>query len=113
MKEVKADIRHNMVGKVIEALEQSGFTDITLIDAKGITSGLKPEDYRFSMELAEKYMNMVKLEVVCRDQHAEKVVGLIKTAAHTGRKGDGLIYVTPVERVVRIHTEGEDSEGGF
>ncbi|MEW6325626.1 MAG: P-II family nitrogen regulator [Nitrospirota bacterium] len=113
MKEVKAYIRRNMIDHVIRALEQDGFTDMTLVDVKGLTAGLKPEDYHYSLELAEKYMNVVKLEIICRDQDAERVVGLIKTAAHTGRKGDGLIYVTPVEHAVRIYTEGEDSIDGF
>lgn len=113
MKEVKAYLRHNMIGKVVEALEQEGFHDMTLIDVKGISTGLKQEDYHYSLELAEKYMNAVKLEIVCRDQDAERIVGLIKTGAHTGRKGDGLIYVTPVDHAVRIYTDGEDSDGAF
>jgi nitrogen regulatory protein P-II 1 len=113
MKEVNAYIRHHRVGRVIEVLEQEGFRDMTLIDVKGLTAGLPREEYDFSLELAEKYMNVVKLEIVCRDQDAERVVELIKTAAHTGRKGDGLIYVTPVEQAIRIYTEGEDSEGAF
>lgn len=113
MKEVKAYIRHQQVNQVIEALEQAGFTDMTLVDARGITAGLKPEDYHFSLELAEKYMNVVKLEIICQDQNAARIVELIKTTAHTGRKGDGLVIVTPVEHAVRIFTEGEGSEGAF
>lgn len=113
MKEVKAYIRHNMTGKVIAALEQEGFCDMTLIDVKGITAGLKPEDYHFSLELADKYMNVVKLEIICRDQDVERVVGSIKASAYTGRKGDGLVIVTPVEHAVRIYTEGEDSMCAF
>ena len=113
MKEVKAYIRRQMVDHVVRSLEHAGYTDMTLIDVKGVTAGLPREEYHYSLELAEKYMNAVKLEIVCKDQDAEKIVGLIKTGAHTGRKGDGLIYVTPVEHAVRIYTEGEDSQGAF
>ena len=102
MKEVKAYIRHHMIGKVVEALEQAGYTDMTLIDVKGITAGLKGEDYHYSLELAEKYMNVVKLEIVCRDQDAERIAEIIKTSAHTGQKGDGLVFVTPVQKTFRI-----------
>ena len=105
MKEVKAYIRHTMLSKVIEALEQAGYTDMTLIDVKGITAGLKPEDYHFSLELAEKYMNVVKIEIVCADHDADRIVEIITGLARTGRKGDGLVYVTPVDRVIRISTE--------
>jgi len=91
MKEVKAYIRRNMIDHVIRALEQEGFTDMTLVDVKGITVGLKPEDYHYSLELAEKYMNVVKLEIVCRDQDAARILEIIQTTAHTGKKGDGLV----------------------
>lgn len=82
-------------------------------DVKGITAGLKPEDFPLSKELAERHMNAVKIEMVCRDQDAERIVGLIKTSAITGIKGDGLVIVTPVDRMVHIDTEGEDSQGAF
>jgi nitrogen regulatory protein P-II 1 len=102
MKEVKAYIRHNMVGKVIEALEQAGYTNINLIDVKGIKTGLKQEEYLYSLELAEKYMNVVKIEIVCADHDADRIVEIIGEKARTGQKGDGLVFVTPVEGVVRI-----------
>lgn len=112
MKEVKAYIRHHRVNHVIEALEQEGFNDMTLIDVKGITRGLPREEYHYSLELAEKYMDVIKLEIVCTDQGAERIVEIIKANAHTGRKGDGLVFVTPVETAVRIKT-GEKGEVAF
>lgn len=107
MKEVKAYIRHLIVNRVVEALEQEGFSDMTLIDVRGITRGLSGEECQYSLELAEKYMNMIKLEIVCNDAQAEKAVQIIEQAAHTGRKGDGLVFVTPVEVAVRISTGGK------
>jgi nitrogen regulatory protein P-II 1 len=91
-----------MIGKVIEALEREGFFDITLIDVKGLTTGLPGEKYRYSLELAEKYMNVVKVEIVCRNQDVERIVAIIQENARTGKKGDGLVFVTPVEHAVRI-----------
>jgi nitrogen regulatory protein PII len=111
MKEIKAYIRRQMIDRVVRALEQEGFADMTLIDVKGLTAGLKPEEYHYSLELAEKYMNVVKLEIVCTDQDATRIAEIIKTSAHTGKKGDGLVFVTPVESAVRIvrGTPWEDS----
>lgn len=104
MKEVKAYIRHHMVNRVIEALGGSGYTDMTLIDVQRIVKGISTPEDRYSLELAEQYMDVVRLELVCRDRDAATVVDIIERAARTGRRGDGLIAVTPVETVVRIST---------
>ena len=106
MKEVNAYIRHALVGKVVEALEQAGFRDMTLFDGKGVTSGLPKEEYDYSLELAEKYINVVKLEIVCRDQDTDEVVRLIRVNAHTGKPGDGLVFVKPIDHAVRIAEHG-------
>jgi nitrogen regulatory protein PII len=110
MKEVNAYIRHSVVGRVIEALEQAGYTDMTLIDVKGLTTGLSQAEYHYSLEMAEKYMNVVKLEIVCQNHEAERIVEIIKANARTGKKGDGLVFVTPVEQAIRIYTGKEVKE---
>lgn len=109
MREVKAYIRHNMVNRVIEALEWEGLTDMTLIDVQRIVTGVSAVDYEYSLELAEKYMRVIRLELICRDEETERVVQAIARAAHTGHRGDGLIAVVPVETVVRI-SSGQTGE---
>jgi nitrogen regulatory protein PII len=104
MKEVKAYVRVYMVDKVIRGLEDAGFIDMTVIDAKAIRQGLRAEDLDYSVELAERYMNVAKLEVVVRDSDLEQVIKIIQEKAKTGRKGDGLIYVSAVEEAVHIRT---------
>jgi nitrogen regulatory protein P-II 1 len=113
MKEVNAYIRHALLGKVIDALQHAEFRNMTLLDGKGVTSGLPKEEYDYSLELAEQYINVVKLEIVCRDQDADEIVRIIRVNAHTGKQGDGLVLVKPVDHVVRIATWGEDSEGAL
>jgi nitrogen regulatory protein P-II 1 len=113
MKEVNAYIRHALVGKVIDVLQHAGFCNMTLLDGKGVTSGLPKEEYDYSLELAEQYINVVKLEIVCRDQDADEIVRIIRVNAHTGKQGDGLVLVKPVDHAVRIATWGEDSEGAL
>lgn len=58
-------------------------------------------------------MNVVKLGIVCRNQDVERIVATIQENARTRKKGDGLIFVTPMEHAVRIYTSGEDSEGAL
>jgi len=113
MKEIKAYIRINMINKVVHALEEAGFVNMTVIDVKAIWKGLGREDLLYSIELAERYMNVAKLELVARDQDVPRIAQIIEQMARTGRSGDGLIYVCPVEDAVHIRTglQGEQALG--
>ena len=102
MKVVKAYIRSHMIDLVIQALEQAGFTDMTILEGKGITRGLRRQEYQYSLELAERYQHVVKIEIVCRDRDVDRIMALIIEHARTGKKGDGLVYVSPAEKGIRI-----------
>ena len=104
MREVKAYVRVHMLDKVIRGLEGAGFTDMTVIDVKAIRQGLRAEDLNYSLELARRYMDVAKLDIMVRDVDLERVLKIIQKTARTGRKGDGLIYVSPVEEAVHIRT---------
>lgn len=104
MKLIKAYIRTNMIDKVIHALEAGGFSDMTLIDVKAIRSGIDPKDLDYSVNLAERYMNVAKLEIVLEDEHVELAKETILTTARTGRKGDGLVYVSPIDEAIHVRT---------
>ena len=104
MKLIKAYIRTNMIDKVIAALEAGGFTDMTLVDVKAIRKRLDPKDLEYSVELANRYMNVAKLEIVLQEQHVELAKETILKSAKTGRRGDGLVYVSPVDEAIHIRT---------
>lgn len=104
MKEIKAYVRVHMLDKVIRALESEGFSDMTVIDVRAIRQRLRPEDLEYSVELTKRYMNVAKLAIVVRDHDVATVSGIICTHARTGAKGDGLIYVSPVEEAIHIRT---------
>jgi nitrogen regulatory protein PII len=104
MKEIKAYVRVHMVDKVIRGLEEAGFTDMTVIDVRAIRKGLREEDLEYSVELAERYMNVAKLEIVVRDHDVERARRVIAEGARTGAHGDGLIYVCPVDDAMHICT---------
>jgi len=109
MKEIKAYVRAHMADRVVEALEQAGYEDFSIGDIRGIARGLSREEYAYSVELADRYERVVKFEIVCRDEHVEHLAALIRRAACTGRKGDGMIFISPVEEAIRIRT-GERGE---
>ena len=104
MKLLKAYIRTNMIDKVVHALEKDGFTDMTVIDVKAIRSGIDPKDLEYSVEIAERYMNVAKLEIVLEDDSVAPARDVILKTARTGRKGDGFIYVSPVDDAIHIRT---------
>ena len=104
MKLIKAYIRTNMITKVVHALEAAGFTDMTLIDVKAVRGGIDPKDLEYSVEFAERYMNVAKLEIVLEDKHVESAKETILKTARTGRNGDGLVYVSPVDEAIHIRT---------
>lgn len=104
MKLIKAYIRTNMIDKVIRALEDAGFTDMTVIDVRAIRSGIDPADLEYSVEIAERYMNVAKLDMILEDKDVERAKEIMLKTARTGRKGDGFIYVSPVDEAIHIRT---------
>lgn len=104
MKLIKAYIRTNMIDKVIRALEEAGLTDMTVIDVKAIRGGIDPKDLEYSLELADRYMNVAKLEIVLNDDRVEQAKEIVLKTARTGRKGDGLVYISQVDEAIHIRT---------
>ncbi len=113
MHEIKAFIRVNMVDKVIQALEAAGISNITVIDVRAIWTSLKenPREVRYSLELAERYMSVAKLETLVSDEETDRIIEVIRTAARTGQPGDGIIYALPVQSAVHVRSgrRGEDA----
>ncbi|RMF58359.1 MAG: P-II family nitrogen regulator [Calditrichaeota bacterium] len=111
MKEIKAYIRCQKAEEVIEALEAIGVDDITLIDVMGVGVLADPRQAKYSIKCVEKYSEVAKVEVVCADDRVHEIVETIREKAYTGLKGDGMIFVSPVEMAVKIRTGaiGEDA----
>ena len=105
MKAVKAFIRCQKAEEVLAALEAVDIRDITLIDVMGLGQHLVDADNaKYSVKCVEKYSEVAKVEVVCTDDKVHKVVETIRKTGYTGMKGDGMIYVSPVEMTVKIRT---------
>ncbi|HKJ46753.1 MAG TPA: P-II family nitrogen regulator [Balneolales bacterium] len=105
MKEVKAFIRCDKAEEVMEALEQTGEKNVTLIDVMGVGSLADPHTAKYSIECVKKFSDVAKIELICRDEDVKSIVDIIRRKAYTGMKGDGMIYTTPVEHFVEIRSE--------
>ncbi len=104
MKLIKAYVRVVIVDEVLEALEEIKVPGITAIDIRALSKDISSEELKYSAEYGSGYETMVKLEIICPEERVEEIVRVIKEKAHTGRKGDGLIAISPIEDVIHIRT---------
>lgn len=106
MLEIKAFVRINMIDKVVQALEAAGISNITVIDVRAIwtAKAVPSRETHYSVALAERYMNVAKVETLVRDEDGDRVIELNRSAARTGRPGDGMIYALPVSSAVHVRT---------
>ncbi len=113
MKEIKAIIQPFMLSKVINALkEREDLPGVTVSEIKGFGKARAEGVEDKIVEDSIGYVEKVKLEIVVPDKIADAVVDIISTHAHTGRAGDGKIFVYTVDEVVKIRT-GERGEGAI
>ncbi|MFQ5466143.1 MAG: P-II family nitrogen regulator [Thermodesulfobacteriota bacterium] len=112
MKEIKAYIRLKKAEEVIRALEKADVPGFTVVEVRALGKAAVPERETLSIEYAEMYSPITKLEVVCNDDESERIVALIRESASTGHRGDGMIFVSDVCCAVKIRT-GERCEDGL
>lgn len=106
MKEIKAYFRPAFIDPVVDALEQAGAADITIIraDAIGRLADVETNQHHFVRKYREKYSAVIKLELVCRDENAQRFVELIRQNAYTGEHGDGRIFISEIAEAINIRT---------
>ena len=109
MKKVEAIIKPFKLDDVREALSAAGITGMTAIEVKGFGRQKGHTELYRGAEYVVDFLPKVKLELILADSQVEACVEAITTAARTGKIGDGKIFVSDVERVVRIRT-GEENE---
>jgi nitrogen regulatory protein P-II 1 len=111
MKKIEAIIKPFKLDEVKEALQEAGIQGITVLEAKGFGRQKGHTELYRGAEYVVDFLPKVKIEVVCDDSVAERAVEAIVNAARTGRIGDGKIFVSTIEEVVRIRTgeRGEDA----
>ena len=105
MKEIKAIIQPHMLTKVIDSLKaMENLPGVTVSEVRGFGHKVADPTKEDIAEEFIEYAKKCKLEIVVRDELAEAVVDLITRNAHTGHPGDGLIFVSQVEEVIKIRT---------
>ena len=104
IKLVTAIIKPHMLDSVKDGLKGAGVQGLTVTEVRGFgRQGGHSETYR-GAEYTVDFLPKLKLEVLCGAGDTEKVMEIIRASAHTGKIGDGKIWVVDVERLMRIRT---------
>jgi len=109
MKKIDAIVKPFKLDEVREALAEVGVTGLTVSEVKGFGRQKGHTELYRGAEYVVDFLPKVKIEVVVSDNLVDGVIEAIVKVARTGKIGDGKIFVTPVEQVVRIRT-GETNE---
>lgn len=109
MKKIEAIIKPFKLDEVREALNEIGVQGMTVTEVKGFGRQKGHTELYRGAEYTVDFLPKIKVDTVVSDQLAGSVVETIQKAAHTGKIGDGKIFISDVEEVVRIRT-GEKGE---
>jgi len=110
MKKIEAIIKPFKMDDVREALAEIDVTGMTVSEVKGFGRQKGHTELYRGAEYMVDFLPKVKIELVVRKEDVERCIEAIMGTAQTGKIGDGKIFVTPVERVIRIRTGEEDGE---
>jgi nitrogen regulatory protein P-II 1 len=104
MKKVEAVIKPFKLDEVKEALQEVGIQGITVVEAKGFGRQKGHTELYRGAEYVVDFLPKVKIEIVLEDDQVDRAVEAITKAARTGRIGDGKIFISTIEEVIRIRT---------
>jgi len=110
MKKVEAVIKPFKLEDVKDALAEIGITGMTVSEVKGYGRQKGHSELYRGAEYVVDFLPKIKLEMVVNDESVEQVIDTIVEAAKTGKIGDGKIFVTDIEKIIRIRTGETDSE---
>jgi nitrogen regulatory protein P-II 1 len=110
MKKIEAIIKPFKLDEVKEALQEVGIQGITVLEAKGFGRQKGHTELYRGAEYVVDFLPKVKLEVVLDENNVDQAIEAIKAAAETGRIGDGKIFVSSIDEVIRIRTGERGSD---
>lgn len=109
MKEIKAFVKPFKVNDILNLLLQAGFPNTTVSLAEG-TGKFKSDESTLSTHFSITDSKVAKIEIVCNDRDVDQIINIISIRGRTGNPGDGLIYVSDIQKVIRVRTGLETEE---
>ncbi|HUH41936.1 MAG TPA: P-II family nitrogen regulator [Sulfurimonas sp.] len=110
MKRVEAVIKPFKLEDVKDALAEIGITGMTVSEVKGYGRQKGHSELYRGAEYVVDFLPKIKMEIVVDDENVEQVIKTIVESARTGKIGDGKIFVSDIEKIIRIRTGETDSE---
>ncbi len=104
MKKIEAIIKPFKLDDVKEALSEIGIYGMTVTEVNGYGRQKGHKEIYRGAEYVVDFVPKIKIEIVVTDERAEETVETVRTAANTGKIGDGKIFILPVEQVIRVRT---------
>tara|TARA_Y100001935_G_scaffold165602_1_gene136220 strand:+ start:16 stop:354 length:339 start_codon:yes stop_codon:yes gene_type:complete len=110
MKKIEAIIKPFKLDEVKEALSEIGVSGLTVFEVKGFGRQKGHTELYRGAEYVVDFLPKIKLEFIINDEILEEVIETIKSSAHTGKIGDGKIFVSNIEEIIRIRTGEKNSD---
>lgn len=110
MKKIEVIIKPFKLEDVKDALVEIGITGMSVYDVKGYGRQQGHSELYRGAEYVVDFLPKIKLELIVADEDVDSTIAVIIEAAKTGKIGDGKIFVSPVEKIVRIRTGEQDEE---
>ena len=110
MKKIEAIIKPFKLSAIKDALQEINLSGMTIIDVKGFGRQRGQEGLEKNQDYDDEFHAKVKIEIIVEDKIAGKTIDSIKKAAYSGKIGDGKIFVSNIEQVIRIRTGEKDSD---
>lgn len=110
MKLVTAIVRPHKVEELKDGLQELGVEGLTLSEVRGYGRQRGHTEVYRGAEYQIEFVPKARLEILVDEAHVDEVIDTLIKFARTGQVGDGKVFVTPVERIVRIRTGEEDRE---
>ena len=110
MKKIEAIIKPFKLEDVKDALAEAGVTGMTVSDVKGYGRQQGHSELYRGAEYVVDFLPKIKIELIVADENVDSLIAVIIDAAKTGKIGDGKIFVSSIEKIVRIRTGEQDEE---
>ena len=110
MKKIEAIIKPFKLSNVKNALHEAGLSGMTIIDVKGFGRQRGQDGQNNAQDYQDEFHAKIKIEIIVEDSIVEKAISSIKNAAYSGKIGDGKIFVSTIDQVLRIRTGEKDSD---
>ena len=103
LREIKAYVHRNRIADVVNALSSACFRNLSVIDVQGLLRALDSKEQQYSVEIGQKVVTEVKLEVICENEsRTTEAISLIRDNAKTGQPDAGWIYVSDIRSSFEI-----------